>query len=550
MSLAFLAEMGWKSALISAVALLLVTLLRKRSAADRAALLRVGVVLLLLLPVITLALPALEVETAVAPVSAAVETDRLPVPSSAELAGLPVAPVEPSLWDRIELLAALAYAAGLLLIAMRFGIGLLTLRRWTKAARKVTSGAWTAALDRRIAAGSPKPLLLASDEVSSPMSWGLRQPVILLDRDALARPEDADAILAHELAHVARRDWVTLIMARAAVALFWFNPLVWLLEREVVQHAEEAADSHALVQVEPAFYAQTLVTCAKHYGRARVPANSIAASGGGLRRRVKAILDGTGRSTPSGSRWTFAAMIGCMAIAAPVAALQLVSAPPTAPVAPMVPAAPTAPLAPSVPMAAAMVSAVHPPTAPAAPQQPAKTHSAGHVEIDIDEEAIEGATERAAERAEAQAERIEELAERAAEQAERAAEHAEREGEHAAKDGERIAWHASRIAAEANKAADHARKAGVIAMRKGADEMMRGADEMERGARQMEQEAVKLRDPAYRRKQIAENARRGHVVTDRELIAAIPKMKKGAEEMREGAVEMRQGAAQMHRQGL
>ena len=84
-----------------------------------------------------------------------------------------------------------------------------------------------------------------SPTVPSPLSWGWRRPVILIDPDTLAEPDEADAILAHEMAHVARRDWPVLMLTRIAAALFWFNPLVWLLEREVVQQAEEAADCEA-----------------------------------------------------------------------------------------------------------------------------------------------------------------------------------------------------------------------------------------------------------------------------------------------------------------
>ncbi len=62
MSLEFMFEMAWKSALIAGVALLLVTILRSRAAADRAAVLRVSVALLLLLPLFSLGLPKLEIE--------------------------------------------------------------------------------------------------------------------------------------------------------------------------------------------------------------------------------------------------------------------------------------------------------------------------------------------------------------------------------------------------------------------------------------------------------------------------------------------------------
>jgi beta-lactamase regulating signal transducer with metallopeptidase domain len=55
--------------------------------------------------------------------------------------------------------------------------------------------------------------LLVSEEVGSPMSWGFAKPVILLDVDTLERPEDAEAILAHEMAHVERNDWAVLMPA-------------------------------------------------------------------------------------------------------------------------------------------------------------------------------------------------------------------------------------------------------------------------------------------------------------------------------------------------
>lgn len=536
MSLSFIAQMGWKSALISGAALLLVALLRKRSAADRAALLRVGILLLLLLPVISLVLPALKVETA--PVAASAQAfDLTPLPV-ADLSSVPAtmaAPAEASIWHNIELLAGLAYAAGLLLVGLRLGIGILTLRRWTRTAREVTASAWTDALARSAKSGQLTPLLLASDDVASPMSWGLRQPVILLDSDALARPEDAGAIIAHEMAHVTRGDWLALVMARAAVAIFWFNPLVWLLEREVMQQAEEAADSHALAQVEPARYAQTLVTCARQR-RARVPANSIAASGNRLTRRVRAILDGRGIGTASGSRWTIAAMIGCIGFAAPVAALQLIPAAPPAPAAPAAPRAPAAALAPMVALAAQAPAAPATPAAPKVPEAPAK---ASYFSVDIDEDA----TEQSAEEAGRAAERAAEAAERVAEQADRIAERAAREGERAAREGERIAREGERIAAQASRAA-------AAGLRAGAEGMLKGADSMEAGARQMDEAAVNLRSREYREKQIAQAAARGQRVTHEELIAAIPEMEKGAREMRQGAREMRENAAQMRRQAM
>ena len=332
MSFEFLIEMAWKSALISGVALLLVATLRSRAAADRAAVLRVAVSLLLLLPIFSLWLPRLEIETwaaEAAPIFAPDAAAAAPMVDASSLAPMASPPAaEPTIWDDPSLLFLLLYLGGFAMAAARLGAGLWTLRGWTKEARDVTCPEWNEAFDRaRWSAGAPERLrLLVSEEAPSPLSWGLLRPVILIDRDTLDQPEDADAILAHEIAHVVRRDWAVLMLTRIAAALFWFNPLVWVLEREVVQQAEEAADIEAALWVEPARYAQTLVHWAQFSAGAAIPANSIAPSASALARRVRAILDARLRATPSGSAWTMAAIAGCALFAVTLAVLQLIPA--------------------------------------------------------------------------------------------------------------------------------------------------------------------------------------------------------------------------------
>ena len=272
----FLIEMAWKSAAIAGGALLLAALLRSRAAADRGAVLKVAVALLLALPAIALFAPALEIETA-APAPVAAEAPATPMAFGTVAAGPELAPAEAAAaeapggdWDDPSLLFFLLYVGGVAMVGGRLLAGLVILRRWTRAAREVESPEWREALAR--AGGDSLGIrLLASEDASSPLSWGLRRPVILIDADTLRSSEEADAILAHEVAHVARRDWPSLILSRLAVALFWFNPLVWRLDREVAQQAEEAADSDAAATVEPALYAQTLLDWARLSGANALP---------------------------------------------------------------------------------------------------------------------------------------------------------------------------------------------------------------------------------------------------------------------------------------
>ncbi len=67
MDVSFFVQMGWKSALIAGAALGLAYVLRSRAASDRAMVLRIGVTMLLLLPLAALALPALQIEAFSAP---------------------------------------------------------------------------------------------------------------------------------------------------------------------------------------------------------------------------------------------------------------------------------------------------------------------------------------------------------------------------------------------------------------------------------------------------------------------------------------------------
>ena len=71
--------------------------------------------------------------------------------------------------------------------------------------------------------------------------------VILLPTDVVDWPaETRQAVLAHEQAHVARRDFATLIVSQLNRALFWFNPLSWWLHRRLVTLTELASDDQAI----------------------------------------------------------------------------------------------------------------------------------------------------------------------------------------------------------------------------------------------------------------------------------------------------------------
>jgi beta-lactamase regulating signal transducer with metallopeptidase domain len=553
MSFDFLVEMAWKSALISGSALALAELLRRRSASERAALLATAVALIVALPLATLLLPALPV------VTSTVHEAALPILSPAQLAALaaaaPATAPAPTVLDDPAPLLELLWAGGAAAFLARLLAGLATLRRWTAAGSEIACPAWRRALERAAEdSGCRRPVRLLVADVPSPMSWGAFRPVILIDPDTARDPNGADAVVAHEMAHIVRGDWAVLILSRLAVAGFWFNPLMWLLERRIRGEAEEAADARALEHVEPELYARTLLSCAQSQAGFELPASAMADTS--LRRRVKAILErrlGAGAPKP---RWVSAAVLLAALVAAPIAALKpvqaIVRAAPAAPAAPPAPKAVAQPAAaPRAPVAPPSLAAAHSPAAaPAAPTLLAMAEDGDHSTPPAPPAPpvppvppaplappppIDGAA-------------IAREVEAAVAASGEVREQALREGERARAEAMRAAGRAQGEAMHrAQEAAAHVQEAVRMGMTRGADGMVRGADGMERGARKMEEEADRLGSPAYRQQRIAEAARQGRTVTDRQLIDAIPQLREGAKGMREGAAGMRREAERMRR---
>jgi TonB family protein len=82
-----------------------------------------------------------------------------------------------------------------------------------------------------------------SDDVASPVTFGLRRPVILLPANFPDLPASMQqAILCHESLHVERRDWLFTLLEELVRAVFWFHPAIWWLLGEIQLAREQAVD--------------------------------------------------------------------------------------------------------------------------------------------------------------------------------------------------------------------------------------------------------------------------------------------------------------------
>ncbi|MCG2840520.1 M56 family metallopeptidase [Sandaracinobacter sp. RS1-74] len=332
MTPAFFLEMGWKSALVVLLGLSLLLLLRHRSAADRVFLLRLTVFLLLALPLAAAFGPKLEVEQPAALAGLAPAHAPALAPVGARLAPadetMAVAAVETGALLDWPFLLLVVYGLGVGAVLSHLATGIWTLRQWTRNASPVVHPLWDAAEERaKYRTGVKRPVrVLQSADVPAPLGWGLRRPAILLDRRTVKRDEQAEAVLAHEYAHIAGGDWPMLILSRLALALFWFNPLVWLLDRRLAEQSEEAADMTAVRRLDPGSYAQALLSAVALPPCNALPATPMVASSG-LGRRIHRILDDGARNRLSGSLWTVLAGLAVFAGAVSLAMLQIVPAP-------------------------------------------------------------------------------------------------------------------------------------------------------------------------------------------------------------------------------
>jgi beta-lactamase regulating signal transducer with metallopeptidase domain len=161
----------------------------------------------------------------------------------------------------------------------------------------------------------PVPEVRTAVGLAGPMLVGWRRPAILLPA-SLEMEERGRLVLAHEIAHVARRDlWWNWLLAAGAL-LFFFHPLVWLARRGWAESMEMACDEMALqvADAEPAAYGRMLLEMVAMRQSGRVMGVGVADSPGTLLRRVQAMKDARAWSKKR-MAWAVGMIVGAASVA-------------------------------------------------------------------------------------------------------------------------------------------------------------------------------------------------------------------------------------------
>jgi beta-lactamase regulating signal transducer with metallopeptidase domain len=302
---AFFVELFVKSGLVLGVGLAAWAALRGRSAALRHFLLTVFLVGLLALPFLTVLpggwavriLPAapLRVEpfpSMIAPmpptesrtiVRVDAAMDPIAAPGPARPAPSRVAPTVGPAGSRpvkSPMTAfVLVWLLGAVLILGRLGVGLAAARRWTREGRPLAYPDWRVLLVRFRAAVSlnRSVRLRRHDRVSVPFTWGLWRPAVLMPGAVEDWSEDErSTALFHELAHVKRVDYLIMLLARLSLAVYWLNPLTWVVFRVLRREQEKACDELVLkAGIKPSTYAQNLLSFRSRMGSRWSPAEAL-----------------------------------------------------------------------------------------------------------------------------------------------------------------------------------------------------------------------------------------------------------------------------------
>lgn len=295
-----LLHLSWQLGLLGLLAALLLRVLHRRSAQLRYALCTAALLLSLLLAALQLGARWSATEGLALPAAAVAHLEIPAAPQAAlplradavgdETEPLPVAPV----W-RFWLVAA--WAGGVVLMALRLVAGLLCVARWRRAARPAPP-AWQARLDRLAAAmGLRRPVVLAllpeGQQGYSPFTVGGWRPVVLMPAALLSGMPVAllEALLAHELAHVRRWDYLAQLLQRVVEALLFFHPAIWWLSRRLRVERELVADAIAAqCLASPRQLALALQSLAETEAAPALALAAAAPRDGELLQRVKALI--------------------------------------------------------------------------------------------------------------------------------------------------------------------------------------------------------------------------------------------------------------------
>jgi beta-lactamase regulating signal transducer with metallopeptidase domain len=216
------------------------------------------------------------------------------------------------------------WIAGVILLSVRWIGAVAYLRRLRRAVSLPVPPEWERALQnlkRHIAVSAPVRLSV-STLTQAPSMIGWLRPVILLPAAALAGVDGPalEAVLAHELAHIRRHDYLVNLLQAVVDTLLFYHPAVWWVSKQIRIERENCCDDIAAEACgDRVIYARALLDLEQ--SRARHASFALAANGGSLLFRIQRLLRASETDDRRGPSW-FSAVAGLAIVALVLAGLH------------------------------------------------------------------------------------------------------------------------------------------------------------------------------------------------------------------------------------
>jgi len=190
----------------------------------------------------------------------------------------------------------LSWLIGALAGFLRFGLALAHVRSLARGARGLDDVYWEASIKKlsHQLGVNQAVRVVSSVATNVPLVIGLLKPTILLPISLLTQlsTEQIECILAHELAHIRRHDYLANICQVIIESILFYHPAVWWIGREIRREREYCCDDLALsTHSDVVFYAKALATLEQSRAASLDNSLTLAASDGALMQRIRRILN-------------------------------------------------------------------------------------------------------------------------------------------------------------------------------------------------------------------------------------------------------------------
>lgn len=207
----------------------------------------------------------------------------------------------------------MVWFAGVAACSVRLAAGWLSASRLRSAHSRPAPAEWQGSLDRLLERMliARRVRLLLSSRVECPSVIGWLRPVILVPLGLVTglAPEHVEALLAHELAHIRRHDYLVNVLQGIAESLLFYHPAVWWISGQIRAEREHCCDDLAVAASGDVLtYARALAEL-----ESSRPAHfkaALAANDGSLVRRIRRLLDPNAHApSDSGAAWLLSVLM-------------------------------------------------------------------------------------------------------------------------------------------------------------------------------------------------------------------------------------------------